>query len=239
MHIALCDDNPQELSLLADAIEQYAASQALPIVVQSFSDAESMLRAANSAHFTHYFLDIMMPVMDGISAAQEIRSFDTDARIIFLTTTKEYAYQSYRVKAHDYLLKPLKAQELEKVLDELCALEERAQACICIQRGSSFQRIPFSRISHVEVNQKHLYFCLTDRQIREVSGTLSEFEKTLLARPGFVKIHRSYIVNLRQISALSPQGCRMFTGENLPVSRLLYQQVQQRFMAHLFEDGEV
>ena len=67
---------------------------------------------------------------------------------------------------------------------------------------------------------------------------MAEYESLLLARPEFIKIHRSYIVNLGQVSSLSPGGCVMFSGKNLPVSRLLYHQVQSRFMAHLFRRQE-
>jgi len=180
-----------------------------------------------------------MPVMDGITAAQEIRSFDADAKIIFLTSFTEYAYQSYRVKAYDYLLKPVTDDALLPLLSQLNAQESASQECICIQSGRSFYRIPFAKLSYLEINQKKLHFYLTDGQVRQIPGSMAEFENTLLVRPEFVKIHRSYIVNLRQVSAITPDGCIMFSGKNLPVSRLLYQRVQNRFMEHLFSAAEV
>ena len=238
LHIAICDDKPQELRQTAEAIQAFSASSLLPIRIQTFSDPECMLRAARTERFTHYFLDVMMPSMDGVTVAQEIRTFDTDARIVFLTSFKEYAYQAFRVRAHNYLLKPVSAPALHALLAELQSLEEDALQCLCIQSGRSFFRIPFSALTHVEISQKQLYFHTADGQVRQASGTLSEIEKTLLSRAEFFKIHRSYVVNLRQIASLSPDGCRMFSGANLPVSRLLYQRVQQAFMAHLFDGKE-
>jgi len=70
-------------------------------------------------------------------------------------------------------------------------------------------------------------------------GKKHAFIKTSLSRPGFVKIHRSYIVNLSQVSSLSAEGCLLFTGENLPISRLLFHQVRERYMRHLFSHEEV
>lgn len=238
MYMAICDDHPQELTRIAQMVTQYAQSSGASIHFQVFTDAEAMLRAAKSERFTHYLLDVMMPCMDGISAAQEIRQFDEDAKIVFLTSFTEYAYQSYRVKAHDYLLKPVQEAQFFDLLRQFQTLEESTEACICIQNGRSIFRIPFARLSYLEVYQKKLSFHITDGGIREISGSLSEYEKELLARDEFIKIHRSYIINLKQVSALSPEGCVMFSGIILPISRLLYHQVREKYMAHLFGNVE-
>lgn len=66
-------------------------------------------------------------------------------------------------------------------------------------------------------------------------GSLKDYEGPLLARPEFMRIHRSYIVNMLQIGELSPTGVRTFSGQSLPVSRLLYPQLQKDYMALLFE----
>ena len=236
MFIAVCDDDARVRGQLADILDAYAAKNGLPLRYQLFENAEDMLRAAGTERFTHYFLDVMMPCMDGITAAQEIRSFDPDAKLVFLTSFSEYAYQSYRVRAYDYLLKPVQMQTMMELLDRLRAEEAEAEACIFVQNGRSIFRIPSARLACLEVYQKKLFFYLTDGQVRTMPGTIAGFEAELLARPEFVKIHRSYIVNLNQISELSPEGCILFSGKNLPVSRLLYPQVRKAYMAHLFGD---
>ena len=238
MYIAICDDDPQLLEQLAAAIDEYASSRRLPLEYLLFDDAEAMLQSAAVRPFTHYFLDVMMPRMDGITAAQEIRSFDEHARLIFLSSFREYAYQAFRVRACDYLLKPVQPEELVAVLDRLEAEELSAQAYIAIQNGRSIFRLPFNRLAYLEVCQKKLHFHLTDGQIRQIPGTISSVEAELLAQPDFIKIHRSYIVNLRHISSLSPEGCVLTSGDNLPISRLLYQQVRRQYIAYLFDDAE-
>ena len=236
MFIAVCDDDAQARRQMADILEGYAAACRLPLRYQLFDNAEEMLRAAREERFTHYFLDVMMPRMDGMTAAQEIRAFDPDAKLVFLTSFSEYAYQSYRVRAYDYLLKPVQKETLTELLDRMRAEEAEAEACIDVQNGRSIFRIPYARLACLEVNQKKLFFYLTDGQVRTIPGTIAGFEAGLLARPEFIKIHRSYIVNLNQISELSPEGCILFSGKNLPVSRLLYPQVRRAYMAHLFGD---
>jgi len=238
MHMAICDDNPLELKKITEIVEGFAARNELPVRLSTFADAETMLAAAHKEFFSHYLLDIMMPGMDGITAAQEIRSFDADAKLIFLTSSREYAYQSYRVKAYDYLLKPIRAEELTALLSQLLAQEERLRDCLCIQNGRSIFRIPFAQLAFLEVNQKHVYFYLADGCVRQLPGSMAEFENRLLSYPGFVKLHRSYIVNLHHVSALTPKGCIMFGGHNLPVSRILYNDIQKKYMTYLFSERE-
>jgi len=239
MYIAVCDDNTHELKQLGDMLNQYISVHQAPIRFKSFLNAEHMLAEAKTERFTHYILDVMMPSMDGITAAQEIRSFDAGAVIIFLTSFKEYAYQGYRVKAYDYLLKPIDAGMINALLDELLAKRNASDEYLCIQNGRSIFRIPYAHLSYMEINQKRVYFYLSDGQVRQVYGTMAEFEKDLLARSDFMKIHRSYIVNLHQISALTPEGCVMLSGKNLPVSRLLYNHVRAAYVTHLFGHTEV
>lgn len=238
MYMAICDDDPLLLHQLASILDEYASARRLPLEYRLFDDAEAMLQAAAVRPFTHYFLDVMMPRMDGITAAQEIRSFDEHAKLVFLTSFREYAYQGFRVRAFDYLLKPVQPEALTAVLDRLEMEEAANRAYITLQNGRSMFRLPFDQLAYLEVSQKKLHFHLTDGQIRQVPGTISSLEADLLASPDFIKIHRSYIVNLRQISSLSPDGCVLASGDNLPISRLLYQQVRKQYISYLFDDAE-
>lgn len=241
LHIAICDDSEQEIKRLVQMLERFAEQKSLSFSLHTFTRAQDMLDCSAAQPFSLYFLDIMMPGMDGMTAAQHIRRQDTEAKIVFLTSFNEYAYQSYRVQAFDYLLKPADEQDVFALLSRLQALREQEQEeeYLCVQNGRQFIRLPFQQISHLEINQKKLYFHLTSGEVCCIHASLSEYEPQLLARPEFIKIHRSYLVNLKQISALSTDGCMMFDGENLPVSRLLYQRVREQVMSHLFGSTEV
>jgi DNA-binding LytR/AlgR family response regulator len=176
--------------------------------------------------------------MDGITAAREIRAFDDAADIVFLTTSPGFAYESYSVHALDYLLKPIRAELLFPVLDRLWLQEQKPKEGLTLKCGATLIRVLFSQLAYVEVNGKHLYFNLTDGTVHEVFGTLREYEPLLLEQSEFMRIHRSYIVNMLQISELSASGVRTFSGKNLPVSRLLYPQLQKDYMKLLFSERE-
>ena len=212
MYIAVCDDQVEELTALTGLLEQWQAERRIPLRCRAFRSAGNMLDAARHERFTLYLL----------------------AEIVFLTSSPGFAYESYGVRALEYLLKPISGKLLFPVLDKLSLREQRPQDGLTLKAGATLVRVPFSQLAYVEVSGKHLYFNLTDGQVREVVGSLKDYEPLLLARPEFMRIHRSYIVNMLQIDELSPAGVHTFSGANLPVSRLLYPQLQKDYMKLLF-----
>jgi len=238
MYIAVCDDQIEELEILASLLDQWQKERQTALRVKVFRNAAELLDAARRERFTMYLLDVMMPGTDGLEAAREIRGFDAAADIVFLTSSPGFAYESYSVRALDYLLKPIRAEMLFPLLDRLSLREQKPQEGLKLKCGSTLIRVLFSQLSYVEVNGKHLHFNLTDGSVHEVFGTLREYEALLLGRPEFMRIHRSYIVNMFQAAELSQAGVRTFSGKNLPVSRLLYPQLQKDYMKLLFNQRE-
>ncbi len=212
MYIAVCDDQAEELAALMELLHTWQAERHTPLHFKAFRSAGELLDAARKERFTLYLLDVMMPGTDGMEAAREIRTFDTVADIVFLTASPGFAYESYGVKALEYLLKPISGKQLFPILDRLFLQERKPQDGLTLKAGTAWLRVPFSQLVYVEINSKKLYFNLTDGQVREVSGSLKEYEEILLSRPEFMRVHRSYIVNMLQAEELSPAGSVPFRG---------------------------
>ncbi len=139
-----------------------------------------LLDAARAERFTLYLLDVLMPGMTGMDAAREIRSFDAAADIIFLTTSPGFAYESYGVRAAEYLLKPINAKLLYPVLDKLYLRDQKPQDGLTVKSNGMLVRLPFSHLSYVEVNGKHLFFNMADGTVHEVAASMREYEGALL-----------------------------------------------------------
>lgn len=236
MYIAVCDDQARELDAAEALLRTWQEQRQQTLRYKTFRNAGELLDAAHKERFTLYLLDVMMPGVNGISAAREIRDFDHASDIVFLTSSPGFAYESYSVQALDYLLKPIQSEKLFSLLDKIDAREKKTQESLSLKCGSVYIRIPFSQLSYVEVNGKHLYFNMNDGSVREVYGALNEYEALLLARPEFMHIHRSYIVNILQAAELSPAGLRTFSGQNLPVSRRLYPEIQKKYVSLFFSE---
>ena len=211
MYIAVCDDQIEELEKLSALLQAWQSDRRSDVRFQTFRSGGQLL-----------------------DAAREIRSFDAAADIIFLTTSPGFAYESYGVRAAEYLLKPINAKLLYPVLDKLYLREQKPQDGLTVKSNGMLVRLPFSQLSYVEVNGKHLFFNMADGTVYEVAASMREYEGALLARPEFMRVHRSYIVNMLQAEKLSPAGVITFSGHNVPVSRLLYGQLQKDYLALLF-----
>ena len=234
MKIAICDDDSQELNRISSFIDTYKRIRNVPLIYSTFLSAAELVSKVSSEGYNILFLDILMPGINGMQAAHEIRSIDAEVKIVFLTTSPEFAVESYEVKAYDYILKPVSKDKLFSLLDAVFAEEQMLMEGLTIKTQSGIARILFSRLAFVEIMNKKLYFNMADNSVQEVTSSLAAFEEKLLARSEFVKVHRSYIVNLWQVSELRSNEIITNSGKTVPVSRLLYKSVREAYMKHLF-----
>ena len=237
VYLAVCEDQKEDLAAVSSMLDAWGAAHIAAMRRKAFHNALDLLEAAQRERFTLYLLDVVMPGMDGMEAAREIRRFDAAAEIVFLSSSPDFAYESYGVRALNYLLKPVERSTLFPLLDRIRLQEQKNSEALPLKTSASFVRVPYTQISYVEVIRKNVYFHLTDGTVREVTGTLKDFEAALLQRPEFMRIHRSYIANMLQAERLSYDGLRTFRGETLPVSRTVYPQLQRDYMALLFDRG--
>ena len=107
LKIAVCDDNQEELSHITALLEAYQKERGTSLSYKPFLSSVELASTAQSGGYSLYLLDAIMPALDGIGLAKEIRSFDKAASIIFLTSSPEFAVESYTVKAANYLIKPI------------------------------------------------------------------------------------------------------------------------------------
>ena len=235
LKIAICDDNRAELDHVVGLLKRYQEENHLPARIDTFQNAMDLMEALHRENYQLILLDILMPGFTGIQAAREIRQFDSETKIIFLTSSPEFAVESYRVDAFYYLLKPIMDSDLFPVLDRFLRRLRREEDTRLLTLPSGLVRLPFSQREVVEVNSRHLLFYLTDGSVREIPGTLTEYEPQLLTTRKFLKVHRSYLVNMDYIQHLKGNELITYTGKTVPVSRLLTNQVRKEYMDFLFQ----
>lgn len=231
---AICDDNVEELSHLANLINRYQGEKKTALKYAAFSNTLDLLDSMRSYNYDILLLDVLMPGINGMEAAREIREFDKETKIVFLTSSPEFAVESYAVGAYYYLLKPVTTENLFPVLDKLLVETQKTEAALHLKTASGIMLIPFYRLEFLEIINKKLYFHLTDGSVKEISGTLSDFEEDLLCREEFIKVHRSCIVNMGCILELGPRELITYAQQSAPVSRLLYKKVRETYMQYLF-----
>ncbi|MCL2604490.1 MAG: LytTR family DNA-binding domain-containing protein [Defluviitaleaceae bacterium] len=218
MYILICDDMIAE----ADKLEGLLNDSGFEINTAVFTDANDALEHIRSgAPVDVCFLDIVMPEMSGVELAEALRAEKYPGEIVFLTTSNEYAAESYQVKAFSYLIKPPDSDGVYKILSELeQAKKDDDTVGIIVKTAGSKRLVLFRDISHVEVMGNNIHFRLTDGTELVTRATFAETALALLADKRFIQCHRSYIVNISDINRV--QGSEDFITQNgarVPISR--------------------
>ena len=239
MRIAVCDDNIKELSALSKLLSSYREKTKACFTYAAYSDSVALLEDVRKGGFDFLLLDVMMPLASGMEIAREIREFDENIKIAFLTSSPDFAVESYSVEAFAYLLKPATADNLFPILDKLFRLAQKPEDGLAVRLKNGVANILFFKLAYVEVINRMLCFHLTDGSVRKLTAPLSEYEGALLSRPEFIRVHRSFIINLWQVQELRPTDIVTYTGDVVPVSRRLYAQVRKAYMDHLFAEKGV
>ncbi len=117
MKIAVCDDDIQCIAQVCALLEQWSQQKKIALTLYHFSDGDELLRAPQKHCMDLLILDIIMPLLSGLDTAKELRNKDDHTPIIFLTSSKEYAVDSYEVHALHYLLKPVSPTQLFDSMD--------------------------------------------------------------------------------------------------------------------------
>lgn len=238
MRIAICDDDKEELSHISGLIAEYQLSREVSIESRLFYNVTDFLCDAGGGGYDLVLLDVLMPEVSGIQAAQELRKLDKNVKLIFISASPEFAVESYSVGAYNYLLKPTDADSLfpllDRVVSELAVHEEQS---FVLKKRAGVVRIFFAGLEYVEVTNKTVAFHLADGVTREVTAALADFEGKLLSRPEFFKPHRSYLVNLKYIQSIDGDCIITKNGHSIPVSRLRRNQARNAYLSFLRQIG--
>lgn len=204
-NIAVCDDSVEYCEIVAELIKVVVSRNNNNCNLYTFISGKELVKSFNDIKFDIIFLDMEMHEINGIDTGLLIREISRDSMIIYLTSHREYAYESYQVKAKDYLLKPVSLHVLERVLVE-CVEELKKQLSYLDVRDSDgiFHRIPINEITHIlrkkEDRKLHIYSLGTKEVI--VVQTLESIENELASNDNFVRSGKSCIINLENVRAI-------------------------------------
>lgn len=234
LRIAICDDEATFLSQIYSIISSWC-NNTYQLIIETFDNGDSLLKAHRVSSYDIILLDIIMPMFNGIEVAREIREYDSSTKIIFLTSSPEYAIDSYTVKAYNYLLKPIDNTKLYQCLDELYdELFKKKQKSILIKCTNAIHNVPLSDIEYVEAQNKHTLFTLRNGQTLESIELLYLHEDNLTLSDGFFKCHRSYIVNINHIDFYNTKEIRMRSGYRIPISRNRQSDFENTYFSYTF-----
>ena len=217
-NIALVEDEPEAADVLAAFIARYADEKGLELAVTRFGNAMDF--EMTHQHFDLVFMDIQMPGINGMEAAQLMRTYDSETPIIFVTNLAQYAVKGYEVDALDFIVKPVTYFNFRMRMDKaMRRIRRNASRSIAIGTRDGMRVVALSDIEYVEVSKHDLSYHLVDEEEPlVVYGSLVAFEQEVEGGP-FVRISNSCLVNMNRVRAVRGSELVMHGGEVLYFSR--------------------
>lgn len=241
MRIAICDDNISDLTNIVSIVTDYiyAKRNQLEIEYVTFQNAMDLIMLIEKGQrFDLLLLDILMPYISGMDAAKEIRQYDQNVKIIFSTSSPEFAVDSYVVDAFYYAIKPIWKEKLTILLDKVISeITYETGTSFLIKSKNGLTRIHTNRLEYAEVIGRTIYYHLSDHSVLEAAGSMLELEEELLENSCFIKPHRSYIINIDFIDTLSPREIKMRSGAILPMAKANYKIVKSAYIEFTFRES--
>lgn len=235
MKIAVCDDEVRFVDNTCTLLERWAKERNICLSLHRFSDGDALLKAHRSKVMDLIFLDVLMPLLNGIDTAKELRGEDPAVPIIFLSSAKEYAVDSYEVKAFQYLVKPLNEKRLWAVLDDFSKSFYTQKEMVVLHTQVGFLRIAMEDVDYLEAQNKHVAAHLSNGTSILLSENFSGCEHLFTLEKGFCKSHRSYLVNLSHVKEFTKTQIFMNTGAAIPISRNCYQMFKETYFSYMFQ----
>lgn len=231
MIIAICDDDIQERERYYKKISEISREANLNIEVQNYSDGQQLLFEMDKKDNIPdiIYLDIFMPVIDGIELANKLRAQGYDGEIIFLTRSDEYWSNAFDVHAYHYLVKDdCSDEKFKEVLQSAIRnVWEKNEDYVLFNNCGTSLAVKVKEIYYFEVTGRIVSVVYQDGRF-EFYSTLSKLEEQLLSR-NFIRVHKSYLVSCDQVVKVSRDGVLLKNNEKIPIGRKYKDAVNAKF----------
>lgn len=216
--------------LAREYIKQYISKVPQLELVGDFNSPLKAMEAIKNEQIDLIFLDIQMPDITGI---EFMKTLQAKPEVIFTTAYQEYAIEGFNLSAIDYLLKPFSFerfyQAVNKVIDKLEGQKNKeesattapsqtsfADSYLTIRADRKFYKINFSDILYIEGQKAYVSFYTTSKRITALAS-LRDLEESL-PKDQFIRIHKSYIVSIREINSLEGNMIEI-KDQKLPIGK--------------------
>lgn len=240
--IALCDDETTELNKTEELLSAYEKTHPeLDFMVRRFESAEELLYMVEEKNYTPdlIFMDIFMPGQEGMSdslgmdAAKKLRHMGNRTKLVFLTTSGEYALEAFDVEASKYLLKPVTEEKIAQALDRVLAeIEEERKRYILLKIEGRIVRVPVKDIVYCEAQGKIQCMYLAEGEERLLRMTMTEIYGLLSGYQEFVRIGAAFIVNMEYIDSLNARDICLATGRKIYLPRGAYKTLKELYFRY-------
>lgn len=211
---AVCDDEQEMIDCISEKLRVYYSDEC---DIKTYADGAQLLSDLRRNCFDALFLDIGMPGLNGMEIAEKIRKNNWRVKIVFVSNQNDLAYKGYLFNAFRFVRKSNLDQELCEAVKSLKEAFS-SQGDYLIFKTATGEAIRAAKdIKYFEVNGHSIDVVCNDGIIHTY-GMLREYEEQMRDK-GFIRIHKSYLVNFRYIHLVKKNAVFLICGKELPLSR--------------------
>lgn len=234
--IAICDDESHFRKLICEILIDYMDKKGILYEIDEFELGKDFVNLGiEILKYKIVFLDINMDELDGMETAQKIREVSKDIFIVFVTAFINYTLEGYRVDAVRYILKN-NVNFSELVFECMDAISMKMNYVVkrkTFNFNEGTKNMPLERLLYVESRLHKLEFYIMEDRLNKYSlyGTLNDMEKEL-ADNAFVRIHQSYLVNMKHVEKVSRYKVLLSNGIELEIPKVRYKFVEEIYVLY-------
>ncbi len=228
MNIIICDDNQNDRKKLNEMLQNYAQENNLSFLIAEYGSGEELCGDTSALRECQLvFLDINMTDMDGLKTAMKIKEMYPGIPVVLVTAYMNYALDGYKVKASRFLLKDNLPETIGECMDALISEIRRNNRVLEFSFVEGKIKLHADDIIYIETaRHKNLFY--THKGTYGIYKKLDELEAELRDL-GFVRIHLSFLVNMRYIAKISSYVLTLTTGKEISVPKSRYQDVKRQY----------
>lgn len=229
MKILICDDKTAFCESMKARVSAYVENAGLSADLVSVSSVEQLSRFDFST-IDIAFLDVMIgQKATGIEIAKKLHSAQKDAVLIFVTSSVEFAPQAFEVQAFRYLLKSQLSEKLDEYLGDAIDTYKSAHQTFTFVVNNEAIDIAVQDIVYAEVDRRKILLHLCDTSVLHAFYLSMTAIAEKLSPMGFLRVHRSFLINMKHIKKLNHSSVLLDNGATIPVSEHAYRDAKQQY----------
>lgn len=234
--VFLCDDEPNVLEYYENQIKSISETNDINVLTRLFSTAEQLMFEIedNLDVVDIIYLDILMGDINGMEAARKLRQMGCNAQIMFITSSEEYVFEAFDIAPVQYLLKGNTSLEKfqEVYLKAVTLARSRKEEMFSFDTGRQTMIIPVADIMYFEIWKRLIKVHCYDGETYEYYGTMEQLQNQLKGK-SCIRVHRSFLINMRYISAISKNSVTLKNGDTIPIGITYLRKFEHDFSEYM------
>ncbi len=234
LHIAVCDDDENDLNSLLSHLSAVCADLELLTQIDSFTSGEHFLSACIAKNYDIVFMDIYLNDINGIDAVRDVQiNWPQTSHYVFTTISSEHAIEAFNLNAAHYLVKPLKREKIREAVERCISFyPAKNKRSLEIKTGRKQISIPMEDITYIEVTNTRCAVHTQDRSFQTYTSLNALF--TLLDEDLFLRVQKSFVVNMAFIDSFFYDHIVLKDGTEISISRNKRTELKKQYQDFLF-----